>query len=243
MTVTPGLGPLLLVALTAHSVKQLSSESSVGPFTQRPSEIRSHNTCEIPAILPSLPTLRAVQAPSQISHLEPCPMLLVVPPGLPLELPSSQPLLVGPRLVVEGEEQRFRVKLLKQSRVVQDGHLGGGVAGGHAAGGQAHAHRVGLPGRVDGLRDGLTAGRELCEGQKDGLPGGLQGLCIKLLQGQGQGQGGRQVSGQADDYDRKGEPMARGCQVDLLQDKLSKVWLDAVPGPQAGPIVSVQYSV
>ena len=56
-------------------------------------------------------------------YLEPGPVLFVIPPGLPLELPSCQVLLVGARHVVEGEEERFCIQLLKEGRVVQHGQL------------------------------------------------------------------------------------------------------------------------
>lgn len=58
-------------------------------------------------------------------------MLLVVAPGLPLQLAGCQVLLQAARLVVEGEEQGLTVQLLKQGRVVQDGQLLGGVGSWH----------------------------------------------------------------------------------------------------------------
>jgi len=48
-------------------------------------------------------------------------VLLVVAPGLALELARGQVLLVAARLVVEAEEQRLAVQLLEQSQVVPAG--------------------------------------------------------------------------------------------------------------------------
>ena len=46
-------------------------------------------------------------------YLKPGPMLFVIPPGLPLQLPGSQILLVSARHVVKRKEEGLRVQLLK----------------------------------------------------------------------------------------------------------------------------------
>lgn len=50
-------------------------------------------------------------------------MVLVVAPALPLELTCSQILLEAAGLVVEAEEERLRIQLLKQLRVAQQRQL------------------------------------------------------------------------------------------------------------------------
>ena len=79
------------------------------------------------------------------AHLEPRALALVVAPGLALELLGGQELLVGARLVVEGEEERLGVQLGVGGGVVQRLVLDGGEAGGDAAGELAHARRHVLP--------------------------------------------------------------------------------------------------
>ena len=78
-------------------------------------------------------------------NLEPGALALVVAPGLALELLGGQELLVGARLVVEGEEERLGVQLGVGGGVVQRLVLDGGEAGGDAAGELAHARRHVLP--------------------------------------------------------------------------------------------------
>lgn len=72
-------------------------------------------------------------------------MLLVIPPGLPLELPSGQILLMRARHVVEGKKERLCVQLLEQGGVVQYRQLDLGVGGGDPHGGEPHADRVVRP--------------------------------------------------------------------------------------------------
>ena len=69
----------------------------------------------------------------------------MVAPGLALELLGRQELLVGARLVVEGEEERLGVQLGVGGGVVQRLVLDGGEAGGDAPGELAHARRHVLP--------------------------------------------------------------------------------------------------
>ena len=58
--------------------------------------------------------------------LEPSHVLLVVPPGLLLELPGREVLLVRALLVVEDEEEAVCTELVEDGGVVEDcGRLGG----------------------------------------------------------------------------------------------------------------------
>ena len=79
------------------------------------------------------------------TDLEPGALALVVTPGLALELLGRQELLVGARLVVEGEEERLGVQLGVGGGVVQRLVLDGGEAGGDAATELPHARRHVLP--------------------------------------------------------------------------------------------------
>lgn len=86
------------------------------------------------------------------TDLEPSSVLLVVAPGLALELPSSQILLVRPRLVVEGVEKGLRLQLLEQLRVLQDGNLAVWIGLGQAIGYQSGLHCFCTPQPVCGGR-------------------------------------------------------------------------------------------
>ncbi len=86
------------------------------------------------------------------AHLEPGGVLLVVAPGLAFELACSQVLLVGPRLVVEGEEERLGVQALEEGRVLHHGRLIGGVGGRDAARERPQPRRHRLPLAVRQLR-------------------------------------------------------------------------------------------
>ena len=67
------------------------------------------------------------------THLEPCTVLLVEAPGLPLELPRRQVLLMAAGLVVEDEEEGLRIQLLIQRGRLKDG---GPLQAGRQAGSQ-----------------------------------------------------------------------------------------------------------
>lgn len=84
-------------------------------------------------------------------------MLFVISPGLPFELSCCQILLVSAGHVVESEEERFCVQLLKQGRIIEDRQLDLRVGSWDASGWQPHAHRVVGPHGVYWLRDRPTA--------------------------------------------------------------------------------------
>lgn len=77
-------------------------------------------------------------------------MLLVVAPGLSLQLSCCQVLLVSPRLVVEGIEESLCLQFLEQLRVLQDGDLAVWVRLGQAIRHKARLHCFGAPQPVCG---------------------------------------------------------------------------------------------
>ena len=80
-------------------------------------------------------------------------MLLVIPPGLPFELPSCQVLLMCARHVVESKEEGFCVQLLEEGRVVQHRQLNLGIGSGDPPRWQTHAHGIVGPVGIYWLRD------------------------------------------------------------------------------------------
>ena len=77
-------------------------------------------------------------------------MLLVVAPGLSLQLSCCQVLLVSSRLVVEGIEEGLCLQLFEQLRVLQYGDLAVWVRLGQAIGHKAGLQCFGAPQPVRG---------------------------------------------------------------------------------------------